>query len=415
MPLLPATPARPEGGADRFAVSVIMPTFNRAHLIGESIISALGQTHAPAEIIVIDDGSTDETAEIVEQFSDRVTYLRQENAGKSAALNRGIAAASGDGLLVLDDDDLLPRGALAAHVAALVSAPDAGFSFGRFARFSGRGEAAHRSNDLEPLPPPGEKRLLVQLMQCCFLPNPAWMVRRESQLAAGPYRTDLPRGQDYEMILRLARAAPGAYAGGVTLYQRKHVAQRTTSAGKVMATDTVAGWIAAERQIFSEIDAQWSDSDFLPFPGSLPPREAERLAVLQRAVILFMRKLHDRAAWHFARYASLLGEAAPGPRELAVAGDLLGARYGIGELADGSHDPALLGANRLPLALRQAMARQLPWRLRELVGAGRIAEAARLVDWGRRALGGAALLGAGGARLADHARGRRTRSRISAS
>lgn len=351
-------------------VSIIMPTHNRAHLIGESLASALGQSLQPTEIIVVDDGSSDETPAIVTSFGDRLTYIRQENAGKSAALNRGIAAASGDFVLVLDDDDLLPRGALAAHVAAIEGHPGAGFSYGQFVRFTGRATDAAASTDLEPLPQPGTKRLLVQLMQCCFLPNPAWMVRREVQLAAGPYRTDLPRGQDYEMILRIARMSPGACADGVILYQRKHVGPRTTSRGTVVAKDTVAGWIDAERAIFAEIDSRWSDSDFQPFEDYPEGSEADRLAVLQRAVILFMRKLHDRAERHLARYSQMPGAAHPGERELAVAGDLLGARYGIGEILDASHDPARLAALDLPLPLRRAMARQLPWRLRELVGGG---------------------------------------------
>lgn len=385
-------------------VSIVMPTHNRASFIGESILSALGQTLPPLEIIVVDDGSSDETPAVVRAFGDRVTYMRQDNAGKAAALNRGIAAARGDYVQVLDDDDLLPSGALAAHVGAIAAQPGAGFAYGRFARFSGPGEDAPLSTDLEPLPPPGAKRLLVQLMQVCFLPNPAWMVRREVQLAAGPYATHLPRGQDYDMILRIARAAPGAYTGDVTLYQRKHVGARKTARGTVLAMDTVAGWIDAERAIFGRIDAEWEDADFQPFADVAPGPEAERLAVLQRAVILFMRKLHDRADRHFARYAALLGNAEPTARELAVAGDLLGARYGIGEILDNSHDPAPLAALHLPLALRRAMAAQLPWRTRELIGKGQIGDAARLIAWGRRALGSAALLGAAGARLEDYAR-----------
>jgi glycosyltransferase involved in cell wall biosynthesis len=406
---------RPAGAARRARVSIVMPTHNRAHLVGESIESALGQSLPPAEIIVVDDGSSDETPAILRSFGDRLIGLRQDKAGKSAALNRGIAAASGDFLLVLDDDDLLPPYALAAHVAALEAMPEAGFSYGRFARFTGQGEDAPCSTDREELPPEGEKRLLVQLMQCCFLPNPTWMVRRKLQLAAGRYRSDLPRGQDYEMILRLARAAPGARAEGIVLYQRKHVAARTTSHGTVVAKDTVAGWIDAERTIFAEIDESWSDADFQPFETPTSGAEAERLAVLQRAVILFMRKLHDRAEGHLARYCALLGNAAPGRRELAVATDLLGARYGIGEILDASHDPARLAALDLPLALRRSMARHLPWRMRELIGGGRFGDAARLLGWGQRALGTAAVLGAAGGRLEDHARRGRTRSRISAS
>jgi glycosyltransferase involved in cell wall biosynthesis len=396
-------------------VSIIMPTHNRAHLIGESLASAFAQSLPPFEIIVVDDGSTDETPAVLRNFGDRLTYLRQDNAGKSAAMNRGIAASRGDYLLVLDDDDLLPAGALAAQVAAIEGTPGSGFAYGQFARFSGQAEAAPASTDREPLPTPGDKRLIVQLMQCCFLPNPAWMVQREVQLAVGPYRTDLPRGQDYEMILRIARASQGACAEGLVLYQRKHVGMRKTSRGTVVAKDTVAGWIDAERDIFAEIDAHWSDADFRPFDNMPAGPEANRLAVLQRAVILFMRKLHSPAERHFARYAAMLGTAQPTERELAVAGDLLGARYGIGEILDGQHDPARLAALGLPLALRQAMAQQLPWRMRAALAAGRLGDAARLLDWGRRAFGGAALLGATGGRIEGYARRMRLASGTSAS
>lgn len=396
-------------------VSIVMPTHNRAQLIGESLDSALEQSLRPFEIIVVDDGSSDQTPDVVRAYGREVTYLRQDNAGKSAALNRGIAAASGDFVLVLDDDDLLPPDALAAHVAAIEAQPQAGFSYGQFARFTGPGKDAPASTDLEPMPTPGEKRLLVQLMQCCFLPNPAWMVRREVQLAAGPYRTDLPRGQDYEMILRIAHAAPGVCAERLTLYQRKHVSERKTTTGTVVAKDTVAGWIEAEQKIFREIDERWDDADFAPLNGVTGGSEAERLAVLQRAVILFMRKLHDRAERQFARYATMLGKAEPSQRELAIAGDLLGARYGIGEILDASHDPAPLAALELPLALRRAMARQLPWRIRESVGAGRLGDAARLIGWGRKALGSAALLGAASAKFESYARRARTSSTINAS
>lgn len=282
-------------------VSVIIPTCNRAHLIRDSIASALAQSAPPAEIIVVDDGSVDDTAQVVGSFGeDYVTYLRQENAGKSAALNHGIAASSGEALLVLDDDDLLPPDALASHLAALARSPSAGFSFGRFARFSGPSERAFESDDLEPLPSLSEKPLLVQLMMCCFLPHPSWMVRRDVQLGAGRYRTDLPRGQDYEMILRLAAENRGAYTGKVTLFQRKHVAPRKTGAGEVVAKDTVAGWIMAEEDIFREIDERLSDREFRPFHGEWTGPLAQRLAVLQRAVIMFLRKAHDRSEHHFA-------------------------------------------------------------------------------------------------------------------
>lgn len=90
-------------------VSVIIPAFNYARFLGCAIDSALAQTYPNCEIIVVDDGSTDNTAEVVACYGDRVRYLHQQNAGLSAARNRGIKAASFQFLAFLDaDDELLP-------------------------------------------------------------------------------------------------------------------------------------------------------------------------------------------------------------------------------------------------------------------------------------------------------------------
>lgn len=381
------------------SVSVVMPTYNRRELIGESIASALAQKPAPAEVIVVDDGSSDGTGEAVRRFGGRVRCIRQDNAGKSDALNRGIAEATGDCLLVLDDDDLLPPGALAAHVAALGAAPGADISWGRFARFRGAGETAHLSNDLEPLPPDHGRRFVVRLLECCFLPNPSWMVRRSAQLAVGPYRGDLPRGQDYEMILRLARAHRAVAANAVTLFQRKHVSQRRTASGLARTEDTVRGWIEAEKAIFADIDETWSDEEFAPFADAGDGDEARRLAVLERGIVMFMRKLYDRSQHHFRRYAAMPGAERPGPRERLVAGSLLGCRYGIDEIIDGREDIGWLAAIGLPPALAPAMARQVPWRVRDLAREGRLRDAGQLLAIGARAFGSRALARSAAARL----------------
>ncbi|MEM7624105.1 MAG: glycosyltransferase family 2 protein [Planctomycetota bacterium] len=86
--------------------SVIIPVFNRGRLVQEAIESVLAQSHADYELIVVDDGSTDDTPQRLEHFADRVRVLRQDNAGVSAARNRGADEARGDYLLFLDSDDL---------------------------------------------------------------------------------------------------------------------------------------------------------------------------------------------------------------------------------------------------------------------------------------------------------------------
>ncbi len=89
--------------APRF--SVIVPVFNGARTIGRALDSILAQTHPAHEVIVVDDGSADDTRSVVESYGSRVRYLRQANQGVSVARNRGVAAATGDWLAFLDADD----------------------------------------------------------------------------------------------------------------------------------------------------------------------------------------------------------------------------------------------------------------------------------------------------------------------
>lgn len=94
-------------------ISAIMPVYNGAAFVAAAIESALGQTHAPLEIIVVDDGSTDASARIVQGFGDRLTYTYQPNRGPAAARNRGLQSAHGAIIAFLDADDLWPAGKLA--------------------------------------------------------------------------------------------------------------------------------------------------------------------------------------------------------------------------------------------------------------------------------------------------------------
>jgi glycosyltransferase involved in cell wall biosynthesis len=90
----------------RVPVSIVIPAYNASAYIVEAIESVLAQTVSPAEIIVVDDGSTDNTAAVLEPYQNRIRYIYQENAGVSAARNRAIEAANGDFIAFLDADDV---------------------------------------------------------------------------------------------------------------------------------------------------------------------------------------------------------------------------------------------------------------------------------------------------------------------
>lgn len=106
-------------------ISVIIPTYNRDFFLPKAIDSVLNQTHRNFELIVVDDGSTDSTAELVAGYQQvdgrKIIYLRQENAGPAAARNRGIRAASYDLLAFLDSDDRFDRRKLELQMAAMLA------------------------------------------------------------------------------------------------------------------------------------------------------------------------------------------------------------------------------------------------------------------------------------------------------
>jgi glycosyltransferase involved in cell wall biosynthesis len=112
-------------------VSVIVPAYNCERYLAEAIESALGQTHEPVEVLVIDDGSTDSTAAVAGSFATRVRYYHQANGGIGAARNRGAELADGELLAFLDADDRWVVDKLAMQIAALRTDPKLDMVFGQ--------------------------------------------------------------------------------------------------------------------------------------------------------------------------------------------------------------------------------------------------------------------------------------------
>ena len=132
-PMSPAPIVRPASPA---SISVVVTCYNSARFVADALKSILEQTRPPIEILVIDDGSTDDTAQVVASFDDpRIRYVHQENAGVSAARNRGIELARGDLIGFLDADDIWRPKMLEVEGALLDAAPDVALVFSDFQRF----------------------------------------------------------------------------------------------------------------------------------------------------------------------------------------------------------------------------------------------------------------------------------------
>ena len=198
-------------------ISAIIPAYNRAHLVGRAVSSALEQTMPPNEIIVVDDGSTDETREVVERFGDEVRYIFQPNAGASAARNKGVNAASGEWLAFLDSDDVWMRDYLERISAAIETT--SGFADTYFADLSdeGRSEtvwersgfAIDSAFELSADPSEWFLRPLQPMT------TQATVIRRASYLEVGGQRPEILCREDTHLFFLLGFSGPSCAVQGV--------------------------------------------------------------------------------------------------------------------------------------------------------------------------------------------------------
>lgn len=183
-------------------VSVIIPTYNHAKFIRDAIQSVLSQIYPHYEIIVVDDGSKDDTKGVVAEFSKRVSYIWQENQGLSAARNTGIRASKGEFIGVLDADDMYEPDFLNRMVAALRNDPEAGGCYCGF-------QFADARNN--PLPQYGDRvvaheYLYMALLDGNFLVPECILVRSSVYQRVGLFDETLTACEDWDMWLRISRS-----------------------------------------------------------------------------------------------------------------------------------------------------------------------------------------------------------------
>lgn len=205
-------------------VSVIMPCYNAADYVAQAVEDVLNQTHAEIELIVIDDGSTDGSAELVADYGSRVTLIRQRNAGCSAARNAGLARATGDYVAFLDADDRWDHSFVETMVAALADG-QADLAYCGWARFWGTLDSA------KPFVPrdlgQDEDDKIERMLGACPFPIHAVLVRRDMLSEAGGFDRRFPPAEDYYLWLRLATRCRFRRVPKVMSYYRRHPAQQT--------------------------------------------------------------------------------------------------------------------------------------------------------------------------------------------
>lgn len=363
-------------------VSVIVPTFNRAGFLRETLSSILSQSVAAEEVIVIDDASTDETGAVAESFGSRIRYIRKtENRGKADSLNQALALVSRPLVWIVDDDDLVVPEALARLTALIEANPEAGFVYGRHIRFEDHPTRGRTLLDTGYWTECSPEDFLIATLEDFFVHQPGMLVRRSLYERAGPFDTSLIRSQDYEHLIRLARLATCASTQDVVFLQRQHPGPRGLARNQISASERDSSWMAFDQKIFTALHADMALGEYLPKDQAIKSDEDERQALIQRGVIFGRKKLWTLAIADF-RAASHLGSAPVGQREIAILRRAFSSKYGCEELF---HDPEILKTLR---GIRQTgphgreicrhLGRGLRWRVREALGRGRLMASGRL-------------------------------------
>ena len=184
-------------------VSVIIPTFNRSAYVAEAVASVLAQTRTAMELIVVDDGSTDDTTAVLERFGASVRAISQVHSGVSAARNTGIRSASGEWLAFLDSDDLWKPRKLSSQLQFLSMHPEL--------RICQTEEIWIRNGQhLNPCKchQKPEGHCFERLLDRCLVSPSAVMIHRDIFEEVGLFDESLPACEDYDLWLRIGCRHP---------------------------------------------------------------------------------------------------------------------------------------------------------------------------------------------------------------
>jgi glycosyltransferase involved in cell wall biosynthesis len=270
------------------SVSVVVPTYNMARYLDDALESVFAQTRLPQEVIVVDDGSADETPVIVQRWRDRIRYVRQEHAGVSAARNAGIRESSGAYIAFLDADDLWAPEKLAAQLPLLEQDPAVGLVCSDFAVQSADGRI-RPSYFGTSTPRWVDGDVFDRVLEGCSIPPSTAVVRRSAVEPLGGFDRALVVGEDLHLFLRIA-------------YAWKVLAVRT-------ALCTKRQWPGGARPLDETVSGSLRMLDRLVQALPNLSRRRRRLIRLRRAALEL----------ELGRYRVRAGRAAEGRRDLARA------------------------------------------------------------------------------------------------
>lgn len=217
-------------------VSVIIPAYNASRWIDETISSVIEQDYKHYEIIVVNDGSTDNTVDIVESFGAAVRCIHKENGGQASARNAGIIAANGKYVAFLDADDLWVKEKLTLQIAQM-EATDAKWGYADSFAFDGQSkEILYKFSDNQKQP---NGDVLQSLFKSCFIPSPTPIIQKNVFSNVGLFNEEarMRNREDWEMWLRIAAVYHIVSIPSPLAYYRVHSASATGSEGHLKSMD----------------------------------------------------------------------------------------------------------------------------------------------------------------------------------
>ena len=225
-------------------VNIIIPTYNRAHHITDALNSVRDQTYRPLEVIVVDDGSTDNTAAVVEKWivthstpDFNIQFFQQENKGAPAARNRGLREATGYWMKFLDSDDILASDSIGPQVEMSSNLKSNEIVFGDLGVFY------HDSREKKPeyYDSPADQESTFEYLITHIVNTPTPLHRTELLRRVGGFREGIEKGQEYDLHLRLAmHAVRFVYSRGVVAYKRVQEKKESISSSNSVANNPEA-------------------------------------------------------------------------------------------------------------------------------------------------------------------------------
>jgi glycosyltransferase involved in cell wall biosynthesis len=203
-------------------ISVIIPAFNRGRYIRQTVDSVLNQSYPNLELIVVDDGSSDGTRAILEQFGNRIRLLEhdgRQNRGQSASINLGLRHADGEYVAILDSDDYWEPDKLEVQAGYLKQHPDVGLVYCNGTAVNENGEFLY---DIYRPGHTESNRPENILLDCYFLVPNNSLIRMDVLRQAGEFDEKLRAAQDHDMAIRIAEITRIAYLDKCVFHYRRH-------------------------------------------------------------------------------------------------------------------------------------------------------------------------------------------------